>query len=174
MLDAETLEVTEIVLDELVPRGDGLVLSGKTLYVVQNLPSAAVPGVPGQVAVVELSPDLSSGEVVGHLDDSHDPLINPATADKFGKYALRRAPQRPAACDARLLAYSDGEVASRKRRAGRRAASTDPKAVCARNLGRQPDKGVVFDASCCVSSSRRCCGSCGARGRSDCGQGRAP
>src|SRR5215218_670678 len=85
-LDAETLEVDEIVLDELVPRGDGLVLSGKTLYVVQNLPSGAVPGVPGQVAVVRLSPDLSSGEVVDHLNSVDNPLINPATADQFGRY----------------------------------------------------------------------------------------
>ena len=97
-LDTETLEVNEIVLDELVPRGDGLVLSGKTLYVVQNLPSAAVPGVPGQVAVVELSNDLSSGEVVAHLNSADAPLVNPATADQFGNalYIVRRAAPAPA------------------------------------------------------------------------------
>src|SRR5215208_7063971 len=97
-LDTETLEVNEIVLDELVPRGDGLVLSGKTLYVVQNLPSGAVPGVPGQVAVVKLSNDLSSGEVVAHLNSADAPLVNPATADQFGNalYIIRRAAPAPA------------------------------------------------------------------------------
>src|SRR5215211_5015778 len=97
-LDTETLAVHEIVLDELVPRGDGLVLSGKTLYVVQNLPSGAVPGVPGQVAVVELSNDLSSGDVVAHLNSADAPLVNPATADQFGDalYIVRRAAPAPA------------------------------------------------------------------------------
>jgi len=85
-IDTDTLAVNEIALNELVPRGDGLVLSGKTLYVVQNLPSGAAPGVPGQVAVVKLSPDLTSGEVVDHLNSVDTPLINPATADQFGRY----------------------------------------------------------------------------------------
>jgi hypothetical protein len=84
--DADLLDFHEIVLNELVPRGDGLVLSGKTLYVVQNLPSMAVPGVPGRVAVVELANDLSTGEVVGFLNSTDEPLVNPATADQFGKY----------------------------------------------------------------------------------------
>jgi hypothetical protein len=92
-LDPETGAAEEIVLDELVPRGDGLVLVGKTLYVVQNLPSAAVPAAgPGVVAVVELAPDLSSGEVVARLNSTADPLVNPATADRFGRllYVVRR------------------------------------------------------------------------------------
>lgn len=57
-----------------VPNGDGILLDGKTLYVVQNFLN--------QVAVVELAPDLSSG-VVG------DPIISahfriPTTVAEFG------------------------------------------------------------------------------------------
>jgi hypothetical protein len=41
--------------------GDGLLLEGRTLYVVQNQSN--------QVAVVKLAPDLASGTVVRHLTD---------------------------------------------------------------------------------------------------------
>jgi sugar lactone lactonase YvrE len=59
---------------ESVPNGDGLLLRGKTLYVVQN--------VLNRVAVITLSPDLSSGRVVTRLTDPD--LDVPATIDAFG------------------------------------------------------------------------------------------
>jgi outer membrane protein assembly factor BamB len=98
-MDAETGATQEIVLDQLVARGDGLILQGRTLYVVENLPSAAFPGLAGEVAVVELSPDLTSGEVVARLNADDEPFVNPATADRFGRwiYVVRRndAPAGP-------------------------------------------------------------------------------
>lgn len=57
-----------------LPAGDGLVLSGKTLYVVQN--------VLNQVAVIQLDPHMGSG-VVG--EPITDPNFNvPTTAGLFG------------------------------------------------------------------------------------------
>lgn len=58
-----------------VPSGDGIVLAGKTLYVVQNFLN--------QVAEIELDPSLESGDVVEILT-SPDFRI-PTTADVFGK-----------------------------------------------------------------------------------------
>ena len=83
-VDAETGETQEIVLNEIAPRGDGLILQGHTLYSVLNLPNAAFPGRTGEIAVIELSPDYATGEVVGHLNDPNQPLVNPATADLWG------------------------------------------------------------------------------------------
>jgi len=57
-----------------VPRGDGILLRGKTLYVVQNALN--------QVAVVELSSDLSTGEIASLLTS---PLFRvPTTIAGFG------------------------------------------------------------------------------------------
>lgn len=58
-----------------VASGDGIVLAGKTLYVVQNFFN--------QVAEIELAPSRESGEVVDILT-SPDFRI-PTTADLFGK-----------------------------------------------------------------------------------------
>jgi hypothetical protein len=44
-----------------VPTGDGILLHGRTLYVLQN---GNAPGVTNQIVVIRLSPDLSSGRVV--------------------------------------------------------------------------------------------------------------
>jgi hypothetical protein len=54
--------------------GDGLVLRGQTLYVVQNFLN--------RIAVIELSPDRSSGVVTGHL--SNPAFRIPTTALAFG------------------------------------------------------------------------------------------
>jgi hypothetical protein len=54
--------------------GDGILLDGKTLYVVQNFLN--------QVATVALAPDLTSGEVVGHTPD--DGFDIPTTVAEFG------------------------------------------------------------------------------------------
>ena len=59
-VDPNTGEATEIDLGGGdVSNGDGILLDGKTLYVVQNFLN--------QIAVVELSADLGTGEVTGAL-----------------------------------------------------------------------------------------------------------
>jgi sugar lactone lactonase YvrE len=57
-----------------VPLGDGIVLHGKSLYVVQNFIN--------QVSVVELEPDLASGEIVRVV--TSDLFRVPTTAALFG------------------------------------------------------------------------------------------
>jgi len=60
---------------ESVPNGDGIMLAGKTLYVVQNQLN--------RVAVIALSPNLASGRVVTRLSD---PDLNvPTTIDELGR-----------------------------------------------------------------------------------------
>jgi sugar lactone lactonase YvrE len=67
--------VTEQIDGVSVPNGDGILLSGgHTLYVVQNFFN--------KVAVVQLSPDLSSGEVVWEITNSGFDI--PTTIDEFG------------------------------------------------------------------------------------------
>jgi sugar lactone lactonase YvrE len=60
---------------ESVPNGDGILLSGKTLYVVQNQLN--------RVAVIALSLDLSSGRVVTRLADPDFSV--PTTIDDLGR-----------------------------------------------------------------------------------------
>lgn len=57
-------DATAIVLadGESVPNGDGILLAGKTLYVVQNQSNL--------VAKIALTPDLTAGEVVTRIGDS--------------------------------------------------------------------------------------------------------
>jgi sugar lactone lactonase YvrE len=75
-IDPETGDAAEISLGgESVPAGDGILLSGKTLYVVQNTLN--------QVAVIELAPDSSSGEVVTRLSDPDFSV--PTTIDELGR-----------------------------------------------------------------------------------------
>jgi hypothetical protein len=75
-VDASSGEATEIDLGgEDVTNGDGILLDGKRLYVVQNQMN--------QVAKVRLSPDLSSGEVVGRT--GHSDFDVPTTVAKAGR-----------------------------------------------------------------------------------------
>ena len=60
---------------ESVPNGDGILLTGKTLYVVQNQLN--------RVAVIALSANLSSGRVVTRLSDPD--FAVPTTIDDHGK-----------------------------------------------------------------------------------------
>jgi hypothetical protein len=91
-VDTKTNAVHQISITEngqpaSLPRGDGLILKGHTLYIVLNLPNAAFPGRVGEIAVVKLGHDFTSGKVVAHLEpDVNGPLVNPATADLFGRY----------------------------------------------------------------------------------------
>jgi len=64
---------------------DGLVLDGKTLYVVSK--NQVTDPVDNQVAVVELSPDFSSGEITRHITEpfaSNAATKAPATIAEFG------------------------------------------------------------------------------------------
>ncbi len=74
-IDAATASVETVDLGgATLTFGDGLVLLGHTLFVVR--------GQLNEVAVVELSPDFSSGTVVGVLTDPD--LDVPATIARFG------------------------------------------------------------------------------------------
>jgi sugar lactone lactonase YvrE len=74
-IDPATGEATQIDLNgDVVASGDGVVLHGKTVYVVQNFLN--------QIAVVELRPDLASGQVVETV--TSDLFRVPATAARFG------------------------------------------------------------------------------------------
>ena len=74
-VDPETGFATRIDLGgETVPNGDGILLHGKTLYVVQNRLN--------QIAVIELDPQLESGEIVRYITDSDFRV--PTTIDRFG------------------------------------------------------------------------------------------
>ena len=78
-IDIASRDVSQIDLGgETVDSGDGLVLDGTTLYVVQNGPD--------QVSVVELSDDLSAGTVTGVLEDER--LTDAATAAQVGDVLL--------------------------------------------------------------------------------------
>ena len=54
--------------------GDGILLDGKTLYVVKNFQN--------RIAVIALEPDLSAGTVVNHIVDPDFDI--PTTIDEFG------------------------------------------------------------------------------------------
>jgi streptogramin lyase len=57
-----------------VPNGDGILLDGKTLYVVQNRLN--------KIAVIQLAPDLLSGEIVSEI--THPAFRVPTTIAEFG------------------------------------------------------------------------------------------
>jgi len=60
---------------DTVTMGDGILLDGKTLYVVRNRAN--------EIVVIRLSPDLSSGEVVNTITDSAFDV--PTTVAEFGR-----------------------------------------------------------------------------------------
>jgi hypothetical protein len=63
LVDATDGAATRLDLgSDSVPNGDGILLLGKTLYVVHNFLN--------QVAVVQLSADFTSGEVVNRISSS--------------------------------------------------------------------------------------------------------
>jgi sugar lactone lactonase YvrE len=75
-IDPATGAAKQISLgSESVPNGDGILLAGKTLYVVQNQQNT--------VAVVSLSSDLGSGTVLTRLTDSDFSV--PTTIDDLGR-----------------------------------------------------------------------------------------
>jgi DNA-binding beta-propeller fold protein YncE len=83
-VDPDTGYATEIDLGGVtVPFGDGLVLRGKTLYVVQNFENA--------VAVFKLSPDYSAATFTEYLTD--EDLRTPATAGLFGPWLYTTNPR---------------------------------------------------------------------------------
>jgi sugar lactone lactonase YvrE len=75
-IDPATGVAREISLGgETVPNGDGILLTGKTLYVVQNQLN--------RVAVIALSANLASGRVVTRLSDPDFSV--PTTIDDLGR-----------------------------------------------------------------------------------------
>lgn len=85
---------------ESVPNGDGILLTGKTLYVVQNQLN--------RVAVIALSPDLGSGRVVTRLSDPD--FAVPTTIDDHGRrlYAVnaRFGTPNPSSADFQVVQLS--------------------------------------------------------------------
>jgi sugar lactone lactonase YvrE len=81
--------------------GDGILLDGKTLYVVQNQLN--------QIAVIKLSPDLASGRIVGHITSGLFKV--PTTIAEFGKrlYAVN-ARFNLAPADRPTASYSVAQV----------------------------------------------------------------
>jgi sugar lactone lactonase YvrE len=74
-IDPSTGVATTIDLGgDAVPNGDGILLDGKTLFVVQNFAN--------QIGVVELAPDLSSGLVGDPIISTHFRI--PTTVAEFG------------------------------------------------------------------------------------------
>jgi sugar lactone lactonase YvrE len=74
-VDPASGEATAIDLGgDTVTAGDGILLDGKTLYVVRNQLN--------QIAVVDLAPDLSSGELVDSITDPDFDV--PTTVAEFG------------------------------------------------------------------------------------------
>ena len=71
-IDASTLEVSAIDLGDESVHGDGILLAGTTLFAVRDQ---------DHVAVIDLSPDLSSGTVVDELTGDFDV---PTTVGRFG------------------------------------------------------------------------------------------
>jgi sugar lactone lactonase YvrE len=86
-VDAHSGQSREIELDVPVTNGDGILLRGDTLYVVQNQDN--------KVAVVDLEDQLRAGEVEGYLTDPR--LDVPTTIAPFGKfvYAVNARFDRP-------------------------------------------------------------------------------
>jgi len=75
LVDPETGVATRINLGTgTVPNGDGILLQGKTLYVVQNFLN--------QIAVVELNSDFSAGEIVTTI--TNPAFRIPTTVARFG------------------------------------------------------------------------------------------
>jgi sugar lactone lactonase YvrE len=74
-VDPTTGVADEIELDQPVTFGDGILLDGKTLYVARNQQN--------RIAVIRLSPDLTSGSLVTHI--TTDPALDiPTTIAEFG------------------------------------------------------------------------------------------
>jgi sugar lactone lactonase YvrE len=96
-VDPRTGATTEIALGgESVPNGDGLLLDGRTLYVVQNQLN--------QIAVIRVNSSLTSGRVVTRITDPR--FAVPTTIDDLGRrlYAVNaRFGSPPATTDYQIV-----------------------------------------------------------------------
>jgi sugar lactone lactonase YvrE len=96
-VNPSTGATTEIALGgESVPNGDGILLDGKTLYVVQNQLN--------RIAVIRLNAALTSGRVVTRITDGR--FAVPTTIDDLGRrlYAVNaRFGSPPATTDYQLI-----------------------------------------------------------------------
>jgi sugar lactone lactonase YvrE len=88
---------TQITLGtESVPNGDGILLDGKTLYVVQNQLN--------RIAVIAVNPTLTTGRVVTRITDGR--FVVPTTIDDLGRrlYAVNaRFGSPPATTDYQVI-----------------------------------------------------------------------
>jgi outer membrane protein assembly factor BamB len=92
-VDPDTAATHEILLNEPVPTNDGMIVGGKIVYSVSNQTA-------GYIAAIRMEKDLSSGEVVAHLNSAEFPLRNPSTTDWVDHhlvYILARDNNNPAA-----------------------------------------------------------------------------
>jgi sugar lactone lactonase YvrE len=96
-VDPRTGATTEIALGgESVPNGDGILLDGRTLYVVQNQLN--------QIAVIRVNSSLTSGRVVTRITDPR--FAVPTTIDDLGRrlYAVNaRFGSPPATTDYQIV-----------------------------------------------------------------------
>jgi hypothetical protein len=96
-VDPRTGATTEIALGgESVPNGDGILLDGRTLYVVQNQLN--------QIAVIRVNSSLTSGRVVTRITDPR--FAVPTTIDDLGRrlYAVNaRFGSPPATTDYQVV-----------------------------------------------------------------------
>jgi sugar lactone lactonase YvrE len=94
-VDAASGDSREIALDMPVPNGDGLLLYGRTLYVVQNQLN--------RIAVVKLGHGLKTARVAGYLTDPN--LDVPTTIAPFKQfiYAVNARFDRPDDSDADVV-----------------------------------------------------------------------
>jgi hypothetical protein len=94
-VDASSGRSREIELDGTLTNGDGILLRGRTLYVVRNRDN--------RIAVVDLRRDLRSGEIE---DELTDPLLDvPTTIAPFERfiYAVNARFDRPDDSDADIV-----------------------------------------------------------------------
>jgi hypothetical protein len=102
-IDAVSGDSREISLDEPVVNGDGLLLRGRTLFVVQNQLN--------QIAVVKLQRDLEGGRVTGHLTSPDFDVPTTIAPFKGFLYAVNARFNRPDESEADIV-----RVEPRKRR----------------------------------------------------------
>ena len=97
-VDASSGGSREIALDTPVTNGDGLLLRGRTLFVVQNRDN--------KVAVVKLGRGLKRGKVTGYLRSPHFDVPTTLAPFKEFVYAVNARFDRPDDSDADVVRVS--------------------------------------------------------------------
>ena len=121
-VDAASGGSREIALDTPVTNGDGLLLRGRTLFVVQNRDN--------KVAVVKLGRGLKRGKVTGYLRSPHFDVPTTLAPFKQFVYAVNARFDRPDDSDADVVRLSPAPAAATWIRPAGRSGSTGSR--CAR------------------------------------------